>query len=124
MGRWTVTEESVQQYLKAVGDSLPLYRQTGLAPPLALVAYALGAILQKLALPPGSIHSLQELEAHRPVRFGQEVWGIARLSRPKVRAGMQFVTVGYALQDSDNETLLTGKTTVLVPEGFSLVAPE
>jgi acyl dehydratase len=114
LGSWTITQESVRQYLNAVGDTLPLYAETGLAPPLALAAYSLRALLQKLNLPPGAIHSLQELETLRVVRFGEEITGIAHLERPRSRREMQFITVRYTLLDRDGQKVLTGKSTVLV----------
>ena len=70
--------ESVRRYLDSVGDSLPTYSERGLAPPLAVAAYALGSLLEKLALPPGAIHSLQEIETLAPITFGQRLRGSAR----------------------------------------------
>ena len=115
LGSWQLTEERILQYLEAVGDSPELYLRHGLAPPLALSAYALGALLEKLNLPPGTIHSLQEMEAAGPVALGQEIIGRAVLERPRQRAGLQFTTVTYTLQDDGGATVQTGKTTVLTP---------
>ena len=114
LGRWTITEDLIQQYLNAVGDTSPLYGGAGLAPPLALAAYALGALLQKLSLPPGTVHSLQELETQRAVQFGEELSGIASVARPKLRGNKQFVTISYSLRDQAGLEVQTGKSTVLV----------
>lgn len=113
LGSWQLTEEKIRQYLEAVGDSPELYLRHGLVPPLALSAYALGALLEKLNLPPGTIHSLQEMETAKPVAIGQEISGRAVLERPRHRAGLQFTTVTYTLQDSSGDPVQTGKTTVL-----------
>lgn len=115
LGPWTVTEELAQQYLRAVGDTSPIYLEAGLAPPVALAAYTLGALLQQLTLPPGTIHSLQELETQRPVRFGDTISGVARLGRPKLRGEYQFMTISYTLANTSHQQVLTGKSTVLVP---------
>lgn len=120
LGSWQLTEEKIRQYLEAVGDSPELYLQCGLAPPLALSAYALGALLEKLNLPPGTIHSLQEMEVAKPVAIGQEVSGRAALEQPRQRAGLQFTTVTYTLQDSSGAPVQTGKTTVLTPVGADI----
>lgn len=117
LGAWEITEERVKQYLDAVGDASPVYPQAGLVPPLALAAYALGALLQKLVLPPSTIHSLQGLETHQPVQFGDKITGIARLGSPKVRGGYGFITISYTLHDGADQKVLTGKSTVLVPSG-------
>ena len=112
---WPLTEEKLRQYLAAVGDTPELYLQHGLAPPLALSAYALGALLDKLNLPPGTVHSTQEMEIAGPVAIGQEISGRAVLERPRRRGGWQFITVTYTLQDGSGATVQTGKTTVLSP---------
>ena len=117
LGSWQLTAERIRQYLAAVGDSPELYLQHGLTPPLALSAYALGALLEKLNLPPGTVHSLQEMEAAGPVAIGQEVSGRAVLERPRQRAGLQFTTVTYTLRDGRGAPVQTGKTTVLTPAG-------
>ena len=117
LGRWNLTEESVRQYLESVGDDLDLYFNLGLVPPLALCAYALGALLEKLSLPPGTIHSIQEMDALLPVSIGAEIHGMAVLERPRRRGNLQFTSLAYTLQDGGGATVQTGKTTVLVPVG-------
>lgn len=115
LGCWTLNEDSVRQYLTAVGDSQQVYFDLHLVPPLALSAYALGALLEKLALAPGAIHSLQEVATVRAVAFGEQITGTAQLERPRQRGGLEFTYVSYVLTDCAGEPVQTGKTTVLVP---------
>ena len=117
LGSWNLTEERVRQYLEAVGDSPELYFQHGLVPPLALSAYALGSLLEKLGLPPGTVHSVQEMDTAQPVAVGQWISGVAVTERPRRRGTLQFTTVTYTLKDAGGATVQTGKTTVLVPVG-------
>ena len=114
LGRWTITEAVIREYLNAVGDPSRLYREARLAPPLALAAYALGALLQRLTLPPGTVHSLQEVKIQRAVQFGEELRGIASLGRPKLRGKKHFLTISYSLRDQAGLEVQTGKSTVLV----------
>lgn len=123
LGCWPLTEEKLRQYLAAVGDAPELYLQYGLAPPLALSAYALGALLDKLNLPPGTIHSTQEMAVVAPVAIGQEISGRAVLERPRRRGGWQFITVTYTLRDGSGATVQTGKTTVLAPVETDAAGP-
>ena len=123
LGCWPLTEEKLRQYLAAVGDTPDLYLQHGLAPPLALSAYALGALLSKLNLPPGTIHSAQEMAVVAPVAIGQEISGRAVLERPRRRGGWQFITVTYTLQDGSGVPVQTGKTTVLSPVDNDAAGP-
>jgi acyl dehydratase len=114
LGSWTVTQEMVGQYLEAVGDANPQYYAYRLVPPLALAAYALGALLKRLDLPPGAIHSLQEVETLQPVGFDQEIKATARLERPRRRGDLEFISAGYRLEDSQGRPVQAGKGTVLI----------
>ena len=122
LGAWVVTEESVREYTRAVGDFLPLYFDRQMAPPVALCAWALGRLLNHLDLPPGAIHSLQEMKAARAVRFGEKVQARVRMVKPRRRGGMEFITAEFSIGPECQgpggsglpEPAITGKTTVLV----------
>ena len=116
LGRWVVDGGEMRQYLEAVGDSSSIYQELDVVPPMALAARALGALVSKLALPSGTIHASQELSCHRTVRTLEEVSCTARLSRPMTRAGRTLVAVEFTLHDSLGEPVMSGKSTVLVPE--------
>ena len=116
LGTWTLTEPSVREYLDEVGDDLGIYAEAGLVPPLALCAWALGAMLEKLSLPAGTIHSIQDMEALEGVVVGEEIRGEAVPERPRSRGGLRFMTVGYTLYNGSGDLVQRGKTTVLTPE--------
>ena len=119
LGGWVVTEEYLRDYLAAVGDSTRSYFQHGLVPPVALAARALGSLLQYLDLPPGAVHSLQEIETLEPVSLHQKITGAASISPPRRRGGMEFITAGFTLRDGQAREVLAGKSTVLVMEPAS-----
>ena len=114
LGRISVGAGPVDAYLRAVGDELPIYRQTGLAPPLYAAAAALGLLLKRLALPPGAIHSLQETEVLAPIAIGGDLAAAAVLERPRQRGGLRFITASCALSDDAGAPALAGKTTVML----------
>ena len=118
LGSIDASQDSVDDYLFSVGDSLPIYKETGLAPPLFLAASALGALLRELALSPGAIHSLQEVETLTPVAIGSEVKISALVEKPRRRAGLEFITVVCSVE-SDGAVAIKSKSTVLVPNGDS-----
>ena len=107
-----VTEEWGRRYLEAVGDDRPEYLETGIAPPLGLTAWALGSLLERLALPPGAIHSSQELETLGPVHWGEVISGTASIDGPKRRGGMEFITASYSLEDGSGRAVSKGRSTV------------
>ena len=115
LGSWVVDDEFVSEYLSAVEDGLPIYRELDAVPPMALAARALGALLDELALPPGTIHASQELDCRRIVRYGEEVSCTGSISRPRQRGAWQFVTADFQLRGKDGNDLVSGKSTVLVP---------
>lgn len=116
LGVMKVGEEFVRDYLDAVGDRYSLYASHGLVPPVALAARTLGSLLERLELPPGAIHSLQEITAIRPVTFGQEITGAAEVSQPRRRAGMEFITATIFLRDRDGREAFRGQSTVIAQD--------
>lgn len=117
MGRVNVYAGAVEDYLRAVGDELAIYRQTGFAPPLYGTASSLGLLLKTLDLPPGAIHSLQEVDTLTPLIIGQELRAVSSIERPRQRAGLRFITASCALEAAPGAPSLRGKSTVLVAEG-------
>ena len=113
LGSWQVTEAWGRRYLEAVGDDRPEYLEAGLAPPLGLTAWALGSLLERLALPPGAIHSLQELETLSPVQWGEVISATASINGPKRRGGMELITASYSLTDGSGRSVVKGRSTVL-----------
>ena len=109
----------MEDYLRAVGDKLPIYCDTGLAPPLFGAASALGLLLKTLKLPPGAIHSLQEVDTLTPISLGQDLRAVATLERPRQRAGLKFITASCALELDPGAPALTGKSTVMVADAAS-----
>ena len=119
VGRVSVQTKLVDEYLRAVGDELPIYSQIGLAPPLYGTAASLGLMLKSLNLPPGAIHSLQEVNTLAPIALGQELRAVSTLERPRDRAGLRFITAACNLKSAPDTSVLTGKSTVMVAEGNS-----
>ena len=116
LGGWEVNDEFVGDYLAAVGDGLSMYFQHRLVPPVALAARALGSLLERLELPPGAIHSLQDIETIEPVPFGEEITGTALMGPVRRRGSMEFITVGLTLKNGEGCPVLGSKSTVLVAD--------
>ncbi|MBF8267700.1 MAG: MaoC dehydrat protein [Dehalococcoidia bacterium] len=104
-------------YLRAVGESNPLFRQQALIPLTALAAYALRGILREINLPPGAIHSAQETSVSRPITSDEAIVFRARLTQNSVWKGWRFVSVDYSGVDEDEKEVIRGRSTVVIPEG-------
>lgn len=117
LGSLMVDRGLVNAYLQAVGDDNPIYQGLDAAPPLALAAHVLSTLIEKLSLPPGTIHAAQETECHSLVRLGQEVSCHAQISRSVRRGDWSIMAVQFHVLSPAGDALLDGKTTVMVPDG-------
>ncbi len=116
LGAWEITVDAVEQYLSAVGDKLPIYLASAAAPPLMLAARVVGRLLERLSLPDGAIHSLQDVETINAPRIGALVSAEAQIEPARERGGMRFLTVNYTVtEDRSGLILMRGRTTVLLP---------
>ena len=116
MGQLSTDEKSVLDYLGAVDDQLPVYQDLGLTPPLYIVALSLGQILQRMELPSGAIHSLQEFDVLKPVPLGSGLEVKAWLDRQRARGGLRFLTFGLSAGNESGSPAMDIRTTLLIPE--------
>ena len=116
LGSWDITFDAVHEYLSAVGDNLPIYTDSRCAPPIMLAARVVALLLERLSLPDGAIHRLQDIEAITALRIGSTVSAEARVDPVRERGGMRFLTVNYTVSDEPTGShLMKGRTTVLLP---------
>lgn len=111
---FVVSAEDVARYLDAVGDGNAVYAERGLAPPLAVAAHGLGALLEAIKLPGGSLHSNQEVEWRAGVEAGTfRLTG--RIAQRSERAGMIISVIEFEVSpEGSDEPAVTGRTTVVV----------
>ena len=91
--KMTITEDQVRAYLDAVEDNDDVYREEGLAPPMAVAALVMGAAMRVVDLPAGAVHTGQELDFVAPVRFGAELGCGASVAQNSVRRGTRFLVL-------------------------------
>ena len=111
---YELTPETIASYLEAVGDIT--FLQTGSVPPMAIAAYAMSALSQVLSMPPGSIHTAQEMEFLKSVPLGTTVSCNARVVQKQARARFRLLVVEINISDQDEEVVLREKTTLILPE--------
>ena len=119
LGQWTATSNFVAEYQAALESSSPFYNERRLVPPMALAARALGLLIEKLGLAPGTVHVSQEVAALKPIAMGQKISATAKPSRSFRRGSWEFLSVEFTLHEQENgepgERVLQGKTTVMSP---------
>ena len=94
---------------------MPIYQNSGLAPPLFGVALALGQLLQRTELPSGAIHSLQEFDTLQAIGLDSRLRTLAWLKRRRERGDLRFLTFSIEMADQNGQTALEIKTTLLEP---------
>lgn len=112
----------VSKYLKATGESSSLYWQsanpqalTGLVPPMAITTYAMTMLLQRLSLPPGSIHVTQEVEFLKAVEVGTTITCHAKVSQNWKRAKFHLLTIDLSILNQSKEPVQSGKVGFILP---------
>jgi hypothetical protein len=106
--------ERVRAYCDATADSCSLYEDANLVPPLALAAFALGALLNEVGLPAGTLHVNESLEFRGAVAPDATVECRARLAQRSARGGMIVSALDSELV-VEGETVLTARATVFCP---------
>lgn len=111
---FTLEPDRVRAYLAASGDGLPLYEADAVAPPLAIAAFALGALLEVVSLPEGTLHISESLTYSAAVPIGATVQCSGKLAQRSVRAGM-VVSVLETVISHEGSAAVTARATVMSP---------
>ena len=111
---FTVDAEKSRAYREATGDSLALYDECKAVPPLAVAALALGALMELIDLPDGTLHGNETLQAHAAVPEGATLTCSPAVTRNSTRAGMVFTTFEFVVAHQ-GRTVITSRATVLYP---------
>ena len=106
--------QRIRDYVASTEDELGVYEGLGAAPPLAVAAFALGALLEEVTLPEGTLHVSEALSFNAPVPIGAAVECRARLVQRSVRGGM-VVSVLETEITHDGRLALTARATVMSP---------
>lgn len=115
---FSLDAQRVRDYLEATGDEIDFYEQHGVTPPLAVAAFALGALLEAVTLPEGTLHISENLSFSAPVPLGGAVECRARLAQRSMRAGM-VVSVLETEITYEGKPALTARATVMSPGAAS-----
>ena len=106
----------VAAYLRAVGDTSPLYQDSEIVPPMAVAALAMAALLDSISLPGGTIHVSQEIEFIDPVSVKDTITCHARVSRKHERGKLHLMTIELNVLNQTQEAVLSGKTSFILPQ--------
>ena len=115
--RFELDADTIRDYVAAVDDGSSVQDEGApLAPPMAVAALMLRGVVSDLELPRGTLHTGQELEFAGTARAGDELDCTATVAQSSVRGGRRFVVFRLAVENGDGQTVLTGTSTLMVPE--------
>ena len=115
---YTLDAGVVAKYVRAVGDESGAYGggdHGDLAPPMAVAALGLRGVVEDLVIPGGTLHTSQELEFMGAVKVGEELRCQATVLQNSVRGDRRFLIVGLSADDRAGRTVMTGKSTLVLP---------
>ena len=116
-----LTEEDVSRYLDATEDANTLYLERHLAPPLAVAARALGALLETVELSAGTLHTGQEVRVQRGVPIDAMLTLTGRIAQRSERAGLIISIIEFEVTEAGSDSpALVGRTTVMGPAEASV----
>ncbi len=119
---YDISAKVVSEYLEAVDESGDLYYQpdnpqalTGLVPPMAIVAYTIATLMRSLSLPPGTIHTTQEIECFKTLSVGTRINCHTKVNRKQERSNLCLLTIDLNAFDENQELVLSGKSGIAFP---------
>lgn len=109
--------DSVAKYTDAVGDCSQLTSGDNavLAPPMAIAALALGAAINALQIPGGTIHAAQDLDFKKAVAVGAVLECTATVGQNSVRRGWRFLVVNMTAAEQEGDVVMQAKSTIMLP---------
>lgn len=114
---FVLTVEWVREYTAAVEDTAIGAIDANHVPPMALAALAIRSLLQRAALPPGTVHAAQELGFRRPVAIGETLRAAATVVSRGERQGWALVSIDLVVAEVSGSPVMTGRATVSFPVG-------
>ena len=111
---FTIDAERSRAYRDATGDRLTLYDEHGAVPPLAVAALALGALMEVIDLPDGTLHGNESMQAHALIPVGATLQCTPTVTRNATRSGVVFTTFEFVITH-EGAPAITTRATVLYP---------
>ncbi len=83
---------------------------------MCVAAMSLRGVIDDLRIPGGTVHAGQELQFLAEVEIGSELTCNAVLVQNSVRGEWRFLVVELETSDAATRSVLTGKSTIMLPE--------
>lgn len=118
VGPFRIDEDAMAQYLASTGGDRAFYSRHDAVPPMAVAGRALGALIERLSMPAGSVHIGQEVDFLGTARTGEELACTVKVARESSRGGWRILSLDFDVNGSRGP-VLKGRTTVMLPQEAS-----
>src|SRR3990172_3779874 len=112
---FTLPADWVRDYVVAVEDGAITSFGGGAVPPIALATLSIRALLERTALPPGTVHLGQELSFRRLVSTGEQLVARAQVMSRGERQGWVLTGIDLIVEDATGELVMEGRATLTFP---------
>ncbi len=116
---YKLTEETIINYCKAIGETRPIYtdpeaaRAAGyrglVAPPTACAIYCLKGFLGDVDMPGGSLHASQEFEFVSPAVAGDTLITTSKVGAKSTVKGRNHATIVSETKNQNGEVIVRSK---------------
>jgi hypothetical protein len=115
VGPFSITREAALAYVESAHASDPHPDGIETVSPMAAAGRGLGALVEELGMPAGSVHIGQDLSFRRHAPIGQDLLCHAKVSRTSSRGGWRILALDIDVRAGD-QPIVSGRTTVMSPE--------
>jgi hypothetical protein len=109
-----LSAEWVREYVAAVEDEAIGSLGADLVPPMAVVALAVRALLERASLPAGAVHIGQEIVYRRAARVGEKLSAAARILSRGERQGWLLMGIDLSV-NGEGGPVMEGRATLTMP---------
>ena len=105
----------VTAYIEAVGEDAGFFHNTDTVPPMAIAALALTSLMETVPFPPGTIHVSQEFDFIDTASTKDALTRHARIITKRERGRLRMMTIGLSVYKHDEQPVLKGETSLILP---------
>lgn len=110
-----VSNETCFHYREAVDDRSSPGGHRQFAHPMAVLALLIGRTMETIGLPPGSIHTNQDIEFFGAIQVDSTIDGTGSVVANNVRQGTRFLILELSARYLGTDVLIA-RSTIAVPE--------
>ena len=114
-----VSLQKTKEFLEASEESSGFFTETSLgdtAPTTICASLAIASIFKNYELPPGTIHTAQDLKFHKLVKVGDNFTCYLRVTRNQKRGDLQIMNLNIEIMDETNDLIMEGVTSFITPQ--------